>query len=109
MAKRRSTIPTYKRRRKRSLPGRIVGWIVKLVVAFFLVSILWVLIYRFVPPPITATMIGDVFAGRGLHKDWMPISQIDRDMVRAAIAAEDGKFCSHHGFDFEAIDRKSVV
>jgi monofunctional biosynthetic peptidoglycan transglycosylase len=34
----------------------------------------------------------------------MPISQIDRDMVRAAIAAEDGKFCSHHGFDVQAIE-----
>jgi monofunctional biosynthetic peptidoglycan transglycosylase len=50
------------------------------------------------------TMIGDVFAGRGLDKDWMPISQIDRDMVRAAIAAEDSKFCTHNGFDFEAIE-----
>ena len=105
MARRpKSTIPQYKRRRKRSLPGRILGWIVKLVVAFFLISILWVLIYRFVPPPITATMIGDVLAGRGLHKDWMPISQIDRDMVRATIAAEDSKFCQHNGFDFEAIE-----
>ena len=103
MAK-RASIPSYKRRRPRSLPARILGWIVKLVVAFFVISIIWVLIYRFVPPPITATMIGDVFAGRGLHKDWMPISQIDRDMVRAAIAAEDSKFCSHNGFDFEAIE-----
>jgi monofunctional biosynthetic peptidoglycan transglycosylase len=86
------------------LVGRVVGWIAKLVVAFLLISILWVLIYRFVPPPITATMIGDVFAGRGLHKDWVPLSEIDRDMVRAAIAAEDSKFCQHHGFDFEAIE-----
>jgi monofunctional biosynthetic peptidoglycan transglycosylase len=102
----RSSIPHYKRRRRstRSLPARIAGWIVKLVVAFFAISILWVLAYRFVPPPITATMIGDVVTGRGLHKDWMPISEIDRDMVRAAIAAEDSKFCSHHGFDFEAIE-----
>ena len=105
MARRpKSTIPQYKRRRRRSLPGRILGWIVKLVLAFFVISILWVLAYRFVPPPITVTMIGDVLAGRGLHKDWMPISQIDRDMVRAAIAAEDSKFCQHNGFDFEAIE-----
>jgi len=104
MAKRRSTIPQYKRRRPRSLPRRIVGWIVKLIVAFFVISILWVLAYRFVPPPITFTMIGDVVAGRGLTKDWMPISQIDRDMVRAAIAAEDSKFCQHSGFDLEAIE-----
>ena len=105
MARRRkSTIPQYKRRRARSWPRRIFGWMVKLVVAFFAISILWVLAYRFVPPPITITMIGDVFAGRGFDKDWMPISQIDRDMVRAAIAAEDSKFCTHNGFDFEAIE-----
>jgi monofunctional biosynthetic peptidoglycan transglycosylase len=104
MARRKSTIPQYKRRRARSWPRRIIGWIAKLVVAFFVISILWVLAYRFVPPPITITMIGDVFAGRGLNKDWMPISQIDRDMVRAAIAAEDSKFCTHNGFDFEAIE-----
>jgi monofunctional biosynthetic peptidoglycan transglycosylase len=104
MARRKSTIPAYKRRKQRSLPGRILGWVVKLVLAFFVISILWVLAYRFVPPPITITMIGHVFAGLGLHKDWMPIGQIDRDMVRAAIAAEDSKFCSHNGFDFEAIE-----
>ena len=105
MAK-RSSIPSYKRRRRdtRSWPRRIIGWIVKLVVAFFVISILWVGLYRFVPPPITLTMLGDVFAGRGLNKDWMPISEIDRDMVRAAIAAEDSKFCQHNGFDFEAIE-----
>ena len=104
MPKPRPTIPHYKRRRPRSLLKRILGWIVKLVVAFLLISVLWVLAYRFVPPPITFTMLGDVFAGRGLTKDWMPISQIDRDMVRAAIGAEDGKFCQHNGFDVEAIE-----
>jgi monofunctional glycosyltransferase len=104
MARRKSTIPQYKRRRKRSVVGRIIGWIVKLIVAFFIISILWVLAYRFVNPPITVTMIGDLVAGRGMHKNWMPVGEIDRDMVRAAIAAEDSKFCSHHGFDFEAIE-----
>jgi monofunctional biosynthetic peptidoglycan transglycosylase len=105
MAKRpKSTIPQYKRRRQRSLPGRILGWIVKLVLAFLILSVLWVLAYRFINPPITATMVGDVIAGRGAERDWMSIERIDRDMVRAAIAAEDSKFCSHNGFDFEAIE-----
>ena len=62
------------------------------------------LAYRFVPPPITATMVGDFFAGRGVQKDWMSLDEMDRDMVRAAIAAEDSKFCQHNGFDFEAIE-----
>jgi monofunctional biosynthetic peptidoglycan transglycosylase len=106
MARRsKSSIPKYKRKRRGgSLVGRIVGWIVKLFIAFIVISILWVLAYRFINPPITMTMIGDELAGRGATRDWMPISQIDRDMVRASIAAEDGKFCSHHGFDFQAIE-----
>ena len=107
MAKRpKSSIPTYKRKRasKRSLPGRIFFGLLKLVVAFIVISVLWVGLYRFVPPPTTATMIGDMIAGNGARGDWMPISQIDRDMVRAAIAAEDSKFCSHNGFDFDAIE-----
>jgi monofunctional glycosyltransferase len=105
VAKRKSTVPRYKRRRPRgSLVGRILGWIVKLILAFLIISVLWVLAYRFVNPPITFNMIGDMVAGRGAHKDWMPIGETDRDMVRAAIAAEDSKFCTHHGFDFEAIE-----
>ena len=103
MAKRRtSSIPTYKRRRK-SRRG-FLGWLVRVIFGLILFSILWVLAYRFVPPPITATMVGDFFAGRGVKKDWMSLDEMDRDMVRAAIAAEDSKFCQHDGFDFEAIE-----
>ena len=99
-----TSIPRYKRKRKGSAIGRFLGWIAKIAFALLLFSVLWVLLYRFVPPPTTATMLGDMFAGRGAKRDWMPLRQIDRDMVRAAIAAEDSKFCSHNGFDFEAIE-----
>jgi monofunctional biosynthetic peptidoglycan transglycosylase len=34
----------------------------------------------------------------------VPIERIDRDMVRAAISGEDGKFCQHWGFDTQAIE-----
>ena len=97
------SIPRYKRKRKRSLPQRIFGLIVKLVLIFLIGSVFWVLVYRFVPPPVTATMLGDLFAGRGMTRDWMSIREIDRDMVRAAIGAEDSKFCRHSGFDWDAI------
>ena len=107
MAKRpKTTIPKYKRkRRSRGFGlGRFFGWIAKLFLALVLFSVLWVLAYRFVNPPTTATMLGDMIAGRGATRDWMSIEQIDRDMVRAAIGAEDSKFCSHHGFDVEAME-----
>lgn len=101
MARRSNTIPSYKRsRRKRR---GLFGWLWRMVLAMFLLSIVWVVALRFVPPPITATMIGDLIAGRGVDKDWMSLDDMDRDMVRAAIAAEDGKFCQHSGFDWDAI------
>ena len=80
-------------------------WALKLVLAFIVLSVLWVGIYRFVPPPITITMLGDVISGHGVTKDWMSISRIDRDMTRAVIAGEDSRFCSHSGFDYAAIKK----
>ena len=104
MAKRtKNSLSKYKRKRTAKRRG-ILGWIVRLVVGLILLSVLWVLAYRFVNPPITATMVSDLVAGRGAERQWMGIDRIDRDMVRAAIAAEDGKFCSHNGFDFRAIE-----
>ena len=103
MARKSTSIPKYRRRRS-SGRGGIFRFLAKLVVGLFLLSILWVIILRFVPPPVTATMLGDLFAGRGLAKDWMSLNNMDRDMVRAAIGAEDSKFCAHNGFDIEAIE-----
>lgn len=101
----RRAAPTRSRSTLRTWPRRILGWILRAVVAFVLGSILWVLLYRFVPPPITFTMLGDLAGGHSISKDWMSLDAMDRDMARAAIASEDGRFCSHHGFDYGAIGK----
>ena len=100
-----STLPKYKRQRQRQrgFLGRLFAFLVKLVLALLLLSVLWVLAYRFINPPTTLTMLGDVAAGRGAQREWMGLDRMDRDMVRAAIGAEDSKFCAHNGFDFDAI------
>jgi monofunctional biosynthetic peptidoglycan transglycosylase len=64
-----------------------------------------VVIYRFIPPPVTILMLERLFEGHGLDHRWMPISQMSPALPRAAIAAEDAQFCEHHGFDFEAIGK----
>ena len=85
--------------------GSVARFIGKTTLWFVVISVLWVTAYRFIPPPITATMIGNAVAGDGLTKDWMSLSEIDSDIARAVIAGEDGKFCSHDGFDAEAIQK----
>ncbi|MCW3835586.1 monofunctional biosynthetic peptidoglycan transglycosylase [Sphingomonas canadensis] len=95
------------KRKRRPLALRILFWILKAILAFIVGSVLWVAIYRFVPPPYTLTMAGDAIQGRKVVRDWMPLDRMDPDMARAAIASEDGNFCTHHGFDFDAI-RKAI-
>src|SRR5690554_563089 len=81
---------------------RILRFLVYGIIAFMGVSLVLVFFFRFVPVPYTATMALDP---NPVTRDWEPLSDIDRDMVRAVIAAEDGKFCSHDGFDREAIEQ----
>jgi monofunctional biosynthetic peptidoglycan transglycosylase len=91
-------------RRSTRSPAYRIGWFIgRALIVFVTVSVLWVLAYRFVPPPLTFTMLGDLASGRSIARDWMPLSRIDPDMARAVIGAEDAKFCSHSGFDREAI------
>lgn len=90
---------------KQSITRRILGWLGRALLIFVAVSVLWVVIYRFLPPPVTVTMIANSGGGRGITKDWMSLSQMDRNMPLAAIAAEDGNFCKHHGFDFGAMQK----
>jgi len=90
--------------KKRSLPYRIGWWIGRSILGFIVLSAVMTAVYRFVPPPITWTMIGDLASGSSISKDWMNLSAMDPDMARAAIAAEDSKFCTHGGFDTKAIE-----
>ena len=80
----------------------LLAFLVKLALGFVALSLALVLVFRFVPPPVTATMLMDE---NGITKDWEPLADIDPDLVRAVIAAEDGKFCTHDGFDREAIEQ----
>ena len=79
--------------------------LVVVLVALVAAPPLWVLIYRFVPPPITFLMVERAVQGHGIDHRWRPISRIAPAVVRAAIASEDSKFCRHHGFDLNAIDK----
>jgi len=45
-----------------------------------------------------------LMGGNGVTAAWRPVRQMDRNMVRAVIAGEDSRFCSHYGFDPEAIE-----
>src|ERR1700749_3959357 len=91
---------------------KLIFRILKLAfILFFVVSILWVILYRFVNPPVTWLMIQRGFERKAdgkdwkIDKEWIDFDDIADPMKRAAVAAEDQKFLDHFGFDFKAMER----
>lgn len=91
------------RRRGAVRRGWVLRFVVKPLLYVFASTLIWVALYRFVPVPATVPMIRDFVAGKTVKRDWTPLADLDPDLPRAVIAGEDAKFCSHMGFDVEAI------
>ncbi|SMD42937.1 monofunctional biosynthetic peptidoglycan transglycosylase [Aquiflexum balticum DSM 16537] len=82
----------------------------KIILWFFILSIGFTVLYRFLPVPITPLMVirlweqaFDEKKEMRLYKDWVSISKISKNVPQAVIAAEDQKFLDHNGFDLAAM------
>ena len=66
---------------------------------------LWLalLAYNTVFPPISTLMAARVLSFQRVERQYVPLRRISPNLVRAVIAAEDGKFCEHHGVDWKAL------
>ncbi|MEE4201398.1 monofunctional biosynthetic peptidoglycan transglycosylase [Erythrobacter sp.] len=80
----------------------LAKWLAIAILWFVGLSLLLVIAFKWLPVPVTATMLMDE---NGITKDWESLANIDPDLVAAVIAAEDSKFCEHWGFDTEAIEQ----
>jgi monofunctional biosynthetic peptidoglycan transglycosylase len=90
---------------------RILGILLKVTLAFLALSVLSVIVLRFMAPPFSALMverrIGSWFA-EGKYSPtykWVSLDKIAPVMSAAVIASEDQKFSDHYGFDIDAIQR----
>ena len=99
----------YAQALRRSAASGISRWFRRLLITLFalvvVLPVALVLLFRVMPPPFTPLMAERFFSGGAVTKHWVPITAISPNLVRAVIASEDSKFCSHHGFDWDAINR----
>jgi len=70
----------------------------------FLSSLAYVLITKFIEPPITITQITNAF-GLGLKTDYVAWDKMSYNIKLAAMASEDQAFTDHMGFDWDAIEK----
>ncbi|MFA6812606.1 MAG: monofunctional biosynthetic peptidoglycan transglycosylase [Bacteroidaceae bacterium] len=82
-----------------------------LLILLFASSVIMVFVYRFVPVYVTPLMVirtiqqitsGDAPACK---HTWVSFDKISPHLPMAVIASEDNRFATHHGFDFQAIDK----
>lgn len=95
--------------------NKIFTFIWKALLGFFVASIVSVIVFRFVPIPITPLMIQrlpEQAFGEGrkvrLKKDWEPLENISKNLQLAVVCSEDQKFLDHFGFDVEAIKKAAA-
>lgn len=86
-------------------------WLVRIGVAWLVLTVGPVLLFRVVDPPTTAFMLERKLdasdrneKGFVLRQQWVPRERISKNLQRALIAAEDQKFLAHAGFDVKAIE-----
>lgn len=83
----------------------------KTMLWFFGLSILSVILFRFIPVPFTPLMIirscEQLSDGEDikLKKDWVSRNEISPHLSLAVVASEDQRFPDHFGFDFDAIEK----
>jgi monofunctional biosynthetic peptidoglycan transglycosylase len=92
--------PPSKSRRRRlwRLAGRIVAILI-------LVPVVLVPAYRFVPPVSTLMLFDFVARGGDVQRGWVPFDRIAPSLVASVIMSEDGKYCSHHGVDWDELSK----
>jgi monofunctional biosynthetic peptidoglycan transglycosylase len=88
------------------------GWVKKLflrifkIIAYcFLLSLIYLLLCKWVMPPITLIQLQNWVTGYGLKRDYVEYSDISSNAKFAAIAGEDQLFPTHNGFDWKAISK----
>ncbi len=90
---------------------KIARFLFKVLLWFVALSVISVVIFRFVPVPFTPLMISRAFEMKENGKemtsshDWVPIEEISPNLQKAVIASEDDLFLTHNGFNFKAMQK----
>ena len=82
---------------------RVRRWVRRGLVWFVSVTVLLVLLFAVVNPPITWTMVGEKRRLGQIDHEWVAIEEVAPVLLRSIVAAEDANFCWHWGFDIKAI------
>jgi monofunctional glycosyltransferase len=80
-------------------------WIKRIFLFLFFLQFFYILILKWVNPPVTITQLSSLFHGYGLQRDYVSINEISPYAKLAVVSSEDQTFPDHDGFDFKSIEK----
>jgi monofunctional biosynthetic peptidoglycan transglycosylase len=80
-------------------------WTKRIFLWLFILQLLYIVLLKWVDPPITITQFSSWVTGHGLKRDYVPRRNISPFAGLAVIASEDQLFPDHNGFDWKSIKK----
>ena len=84
---------------------KVLRLVVRGALVLFVIQLAYVILLRWVNPPLTFTQVGNWLEGHGLRRDYVAGNEISPHLKLAVIAAEDQLFAEHNGFDWGSIQK----
>ena len=81
------------------------GFIKKIILWLIILQFMYILVCKWINPPVTITQLGSLLQGYGLQRDYVSINKMSYAIKLAVIASEDQQFADHDGFDIKAINK----
>lgn len=94
--------------KKKKATGKSTAWWLwtkRIVLALFLFQLFYIVILKWVYPPVTLTQLSAFFSGDGLKRDYVSGDALSYNIKLAVISSEDQIFPDHSGFDWKSIDK----
>ena len=77
----------------------------KILLVLFVAQLVYIIILRWVFPPITVTQLSNWIDGNGMSRDYVSWDKISPEIKLAVMASEDQLFPVHNGFDWKSIEK----
>lgn len=91
--------------KKKGFWSRVWKWTKRILLWLFIAQLVYIILLKWVDPPITMTQFVSWISGDGLKRDYVNRDEISMEAKLAVIAAEDQLFPDHSGFDWKSIKK----
>jgi monofunctional biosynthetic peptidoglycan transglycosylase len=92
-------------KKDRTLLQRIWRFIWKTFLILFVAQLVYIVVLKWINPPITLTQLSSLLGGDGLKRDYVDYDEMSSQIKLAVISSEDQIFPDHDGFDWKSIEK----